>query len=77
MAVGYEQWTPAPEPTLSYYSSHPGPSYATYNLPSEYTQQPVPTFVDTMSQTYVRELPLSQTLTKCFEKQDHNCIAVF
>lgn len=61
MAVSYEQWTPAPESTLSYYPSQPGSSYpAAYSLPmtSEYgTQQQVPGFGDTMSQTYVREIP--------------------
>ncbi|KAI3360940.1 hypothetical protein L3Q82_013141 [Scortum barcoo] len=56
MAVSYEQWSPAPESTLSYYPSHPGTSYSTaYGLPmtSEYgTQQQVPGFGDTMSQTF-------------------------
>ncbi|XP_070691914.1 NF-kappa-B inhibitor delta [Pempheris klunzingeri] len=61
MAVSYEQWTPAPESTLSYYLSHPGSSYgAAYSLPmaSEYgTQQQGLGFVDTMSQTY--ECPMT------------------
>ncbi|XP_039974123.1 NF-kappa-B inhibitor delta isoform X2 [Xiphias gladius] len=61
MAVSYEQWTPAPEPTVNYYRSHPGTSYATaYSLPmtSEYgSQQQVPGFGDTMSQTY--ECPMT------------------
>ncbi|XP_068995899.1 NF-kappa-B inhibitor delta [Embiotoca jacksoni] len=55
MAVSYESWAPAPESTLSYYTNHPGPSYAAaYSLPmtSEYsTQQQLP-FEDTVSQTY-------------------------
>lgn len=60
MAVSYEQiWAPAQESTLSYYQSHPGPSYhAAYNLPmaSEYgTQQHLTGFEDTMNQSYVRE----------------------
>ncbi|XP_059194721.1 NF-kappa-B inhibitor delta [Centropristis striata] len=63
MAVSYE-WTPAPESTLSYYPSHPGPSYAaTYNslqMPSEYgTPQQGPGYLDTMSQTY--ECPMAVT----------------
>ncbi|XP_040899876.1 NF-kappa-B inhibitor delta isoform X2 [Toxotes jaculatrix] len=61
MAVSYEQWPPTSEPALSYYSSQPGPSYATaYSLPmtSEYgTSQPVSVFGDTMSQTY--ECPMT------------------
>ncbi|XP_044063552.1 NF-kappa-B inhibitor delta isoform X3 [Siniperca chuatsi] len=61
MAVSYEQWTPASESTLSYYPSNPGSSYAAaYNLPmtSEYgTQQQVPGFGETMSQTY--ECPMT------------------
>ncbi|XP_018543378.1 NF-kappa-B inhibitor delta [Lates calcarifer] len=54
MAVSYEQWPPAPDPTLSYYPSHPGPSYAySHPMTSEYgTQQQVQGFGDTMSQTY-------------------------
>ncbi|XP_034030949.1 NF-kappa-B inhibitor delta isoform X2 [Thalassophryne amazonica] len=56
MAVGYEQWSPAPEPTLGYYSSQPGSSFAdTYSLPvsSDYgLQQPVEGFGDTMPQGY-------------------------
>ncbi|XP_070823100.1 NF-kappa-B inhibitor delta [Chaetodon trifascialis] len=56
MAVSYEQWTSAPESTLSYYPSHPGSSYApAYNLPmtSEYSaQQQGHEFGDTMPQTY-------------------------
>ncbi|XP_029360496.1 NF-kappa-B inhibitor delta [Echeneis naucrates] len=54
MAVSYEQWSTAPEHTLSYYQSHPGASYAGYGLPmtSEYgTQQQVQGY-ETMSQTY-------------------------
>ncbi|XP_056237112.1 NF-kappa-B inhibitor delta isoform X3 [Seriola aureovittata] len=61
MAVSYEQWTPAPEPTLSYYTGHPGSSYAAYSLPvpSEYgTQQQVPVFGDALSQTY-QECPMT------------------
>ncbi|XP_038567674.1 NF-kappa-B inhibitor delta [Micropterus salmoides] len=53
MAVSYEQWSPAPESSLSYYPSHPGSSYAAaYNLPmtDEYgSQQQVPGFGDTMT----------------------------
>ncbi|XP_004078120.2 NF-kappa-B inhibitor delta [Oryzias latipes] len=56
MAMSYEQWTPSPEPALSYYTSHPGPSYApTFNLqmtPAYNTQQQIPTFGDSMSQSY-------------------------
>ncbi|XP_034730514.1 NF-kappa-B inhibitor delta isoform X1 [Etheostoma cragini] len=63
MAVSYEQWTPAPESTLNYYPSHPGPGYAaSYSLPmtSEYgTQQQVPGFGDTMPQTY--DCPMTVT----------------
>ncbi|XP_022076587.2 NF-kappa-B inhibitor delta [Acanthochromis polyacanthus] len=63
MAVSYEQWPPAPESTLSYYSSHPGPSYATgYNLPvtPDYsTQQQVPGFVDTMTPTYECQMAIT------------------
>lgn len=68
MAVSYEQWSPASEPTLSYYPSHPGPSFPTAYSPvtSEYgTQQQVPGFVDAMSiqsQTYVREIPSTSML---------------
>ncbi|XP_071325866.1 NF-kappa-B inhibitor delta isoform X2 [Trachinotus anak] len=63
MAVSYEHWTSAPEPTLSYYTSHPGPSYPAYSLPmtSDYgTQQQVPVFGDTISQTY-QECPMTVT----------------
>ncbi|KAM9724186.1 NF-kappa-B inhibitor delta [Menidia menidia] len=55
MAVSYEPWAPAPESTLSYYASHPGPSYAPYNLPitPDYSSpQQVSGFVDTMPQSY-------------------------
>lgn len=58
--MSYEQWTPSPEPALSYYTSHPGPSYApTFNLqmtPAYNTQQQIPTFGDSMSQSYVRDM---------------------
>nr|XP_020475776.1 NF-kappa-B inhibitor delta [Monopterus albus] len=61
MALSFEQWPSAAEPTLSYYSSHPGPSYTTgYSLPmiSEYgTQQQLPGFRDTMAQPY--ECPMT------------------
>ncbi|XP_060906702.1 NF-kappa-B inhibitor delta [Labrus mixtus] len=54
MAVSFEQWTPTPESTLSYYSSLPGsnftPAYS-HPMTSEYTQQ-VMEFGDTMPQTY-------------------------
>ncbi|XP_062254614.1 NF-kappa-B inhibitor delta [Platichthys flesus] len=56
MAVSFEPWTPAPDPTLGYYGSHPGPSFApafSLAMASEYgTQQQLPGFVDTMTQTY-------------------------
>ncbi|XP_034466720.1 NF-kappa-B inhibitor delta isoform X1 [Hippoglossus hippoglossus] len=56
MAVSFGQWTPVAEPTLSYYGSHPGPSFApafSHAMSSEYsTQQQLPGFVDTMTQTY-------------------------
>ncbi|XP_060937681.1 NF-kappa-B inhibitor delta [Limanda limanda] len=55
MAVSFEPWTQAPEPTLGYYGSHPGPSFApAFSLAmSEYsTQQHLPGFVDTMTPTY-------------------------
>ncbi|XP_029308497.1 NF-kappa-B inhibitor delta isoform X1 [Cottoperca gobio] len=61
MAVSYEQWTSAPESTLSYYPSHPGPSYAAaYSLPmtTEYaTHQQLSGFIETMPQTY--ECPMT------------------
>ncbi|XP_020493112.1 NF-kappa-B inhibitor delta [Labrus bergylta] len=54
MAVSFEQWTPTPESTLSYYSSLPGsnftPAYS-HPMTSEYSQQ-VMEFGDTMPQTY-------------------------
>ncbi|KAK2910363.1 NF-kappa-B inhibitor delta [Channa argus] len=57
MAVSYEQWNPTPEPTLNYFTNHPGPSHATgYSLPmqSEYSpQQQVPEFGDTMFPTFM------------------------
>nr|XP_046255854.1 NF-kappa-B inhibitor delta isoform X2 [Scatophagus argus] len=64
MAVSYEQWPPAPESTLNYYSNHPGSSYAAaYNLPmtSEYStqQQQVPAFGDTMPQTYESQMAVA------------------
>ncbi|RVE62535.1 hypothetical protein OJAV_G00158010 [Oryzias javanicus] len=56
MAMSCEQWTPSPEPALSYYTSHPGPSYApTFDLQmaSAYSaQHQIPAFGDTMSQSY-------------------------
>ncbi|KAM3873383.1 NF-kappa-B inhibitor delta [Diretmus argenteus] len=56
MAVGYEQWGPAPESTFGYYSSHPEASYAAaHSLPMAAgysTQQPIQGFEDTMPQTY-------------------------
>ncbi|XP_041842768.1 NF-kappa-B inhibitor delta isoform X2 [Melanotaenia boesemani] len=56
MAVSYEPWATTPESTLSYYTNHPGPSYAaSYNLPiaPEYsTQQQVQGFVDPMPHSY-------------------------
>ncbi|CAI5662658.1 NF-kappa-B inhibitor delta [Oreochromis niloticus] len=55
MAVSYEQWAPAPESTLSFYSNQPGTSFTTtysHTMTPEYTQQPVHPFVETMSQPY-------------------------
>ncbi|XP_076016927.1 NF-kappa-B inhibitor delta isoform X2 [Genypterus blacodes] len=56
MAVAYDQWTPATEASLSYYSSQPGPSYPVpYCLPMapEYSTQPqVQGYEDTFPQTY-------------------------
>ncbi|XP_030012914.1 NF-kappa-B inhibitor delta isoform X2 [Sphaeramia orbicularis] len=57
MAVSFEPWTTAPEPSFSYYLNQPGPSYA-YNLPMtpDYGTQPQ-TFGDAISHTY--ECPLT------------------
>ncbi|XP_075965300.1 NF-kappa-B inhibitor delta isoform X2 [Anarhichas minor] len=56
MAVSYEQWTPAAESAVGYYHSHPEASYAAAY--SQYcTQQQVPGYGDTMTQTY--ECPMS------------------
>ncbi|XP_031709292.1 NF-kappa-B inhibitor delta [Anarrhichthys ocellatus] len=61
MAVSYEQWTPAAESAVGYYHSHPETSYAaaySHPMTSEYgTQQQVPGYGDTMTQTY--ECPMS------------------
>ncbi|KAM4581228.1 NF-kappa-B inhibitor delta [Odontesthes bonariensis] len=61
MAVSYEQWVPAAESPLSYYTSHPGPSFAAaYNVPMtpDYSaQQQVPGFLETVSQSY--EFPVA------------------
>lgn len=58
--MSYEQWPTSPELALSYYTSHPGPSYApTFDLqmtPAYSTQQQIPAFGDTMSQSYVRDM---------------------
>lgn len=60
MAVSYEQWVPAAEPTQAYYPSvDMGPGYGgAYNLPitSEYGAQQRPVFGETISQTYVRRV---------------------
>ncbi|XP_042345563.1 NF-kappa-B inhibitor delta isoform X2 [Plectropomus leopardus] len=60
MAVSFEQWPQAPESALSYYTNHPGSSYAAYShpmTPDYSTQQQVPTFGDTISQPY--ECPMT------------------
>ncbi|XP_069393499.1 NF-kappa-B inhibitor delta isoform X3 [Paralichthys olivaceus] len=53
MAVSFEPWTSAPEPTLGFYGNDPGPSYTpAFSLPmsSEYsTQQQLSGFADTMT----------------------------
>lgn len=63
MAVSYQQWVPAAEPTQAYYSSADmGAGYsAAYNLPvpSEYGAQQRPVFGETISQTYVRRAVLA------------------
>ncbi|CAJ1061669.1 NF-kappa-B inhibitor delta isoform X5 [Xyrichtys novacula] len=59
MAVSFEQWTPAPESSLNYYSSLPGSNFAaTYSHPiaPEYAQQQLQGLGDTMPQSY--ECPL-------------------
>ncbi|XP_026150186.1 NF-kappa-B inhibitor delta isoform X2 [Mastacembelus armatus] len=66
MAVSYEQWTSASESPLNYFPTYPGLSYSpgySTQMTSDYgTQQQVPGFGDTMTQTY--ECPqLSQSAT--------------
>ncbi|KAM6994556.1 NF-kappa-B inhibitor delta [Tautogolabrus adspersus] len=62
MAVSFEQWTPTPESTLSYYSSLPGsnftPAYS-HPMTSEYTPQQLMEFGDTMPQTYECPMPVT------------------
>ncbi|KAK2844426.1 hypothetical protein Q5P01_011085 [Channa striata] len=62
MAVSYEQWAPTQDPTPSFFPNLQGPSYATgYSHPmTDYsTQQQIPEFGDTMSQTFMCPMTVS------------------
>ncbi|KAM9310481.1 NF-kappa-B inhibitor delta isoform 2-T2 [Pholidichthys leucotaenia] len=60
MAVSYQHWPPVPESTVSYYNSHPGPSYAPpFSLPmtAEYSPQQQAQGFGEMSQSH--ECPMA------------------
>ncbi|KAM8825882.1 NF-kappa-B inhibitor delta [Synchiropus picturatus] len=64
MAVGYEQWNPAPETTFNYYPAQPGPSYEadfSTQLALEYnTAQLQQEYGDPVPQTYGSHMPMRE-----------------